>query len=250
MPLEFYELFRDPLRSHQAQAVGDMDAQGQDVGDFDHDATVAAYQRLITELPPLNRQLLLYVLDLLAVFSSKSELNRMNSANLAAIFQPGIISHPTHDMSPKEYRLSQDVLIFLIENQDNFLFGMNGTAVDEKTVKDMESGAPPIASPKVTMGRSTSNASAGADSSRKFGRRNSVSSRHSKASTGAPSPGTPGTPLANTTSAGGVHRSNTVPTKKSPALASARFQRPGEPTTPKWAPRPLLFKFPFLSLIL
>lgn len=202
------------------------------MGNFDHDGAVATYQRLITELPPLNRQLLLYVLDLLAVFSSKSDLNRMNSANLAAIFQPGILSHPSHDMAPKEYRLSQDVLIFLVENQDNFLFGMSGTAVDEKTVKDMESGIPPIASPKMTMGRSASNASAGADSLRKFGRRNSVSSRNSKASTGAPSPGTPGTPLTTTPSAGGVHRSNTVPTKKSPALTSARFQRPGEPTTP------------------
>ena len=232
MPLDFYERFREPLRSHQAQAVGDKEAQEHDVGEFDLNAVVATYQRLITELPPLNRQLLLYVLDLLAVFSSKSDLNRMNSANLAAIFQPGIISHPSHDMAPKEYRLSQDVLIFLIENQDNFLFGMSGTGVDEKTVKDMESGPPTISSPKVTMGRSASNASAGADSFRKFGRGNSVSSRQSKASTGAPSPGTPGTPLANTTSAGGVQRSNTVPTKRSPALASARFQRSGEPTTP------------------
>lgn len=232
MPLDFYERFRDPLRSHQAQAVGDMEAQEQDVGNFDLDGAVATYQRLITELPPLNRQLLLYVLDLLAVFSSKSDLNRMNSANLAAIFQPGIISHPSHDMAPKEYRLSQDVLIFLIENQDNFLFGMSGTAVDEKTVKDMESGALAIASPRVALGRSASNASAGADSLRKFGRRASVSSRHSKASTGAPSPGTPGTPLATTPSASGVHRSNTVPTKKSPAIASAKFQRPGEAGTP------------------
>lgn len=109
---------------------------------------------------------------------------------------------------------------------------MSGTAVDEKTVKDMESGPPTMTSPKVTLGRSASNASGGADSLRKFGRRNSVSSRHSKASTGAPSPGTPGTPLANTTSSGGIHRSNTVPTKKSPAIASARFQRQGEAVTP------------------
>jgi GTPase-activating protein SAC7 len=232
VPLDFYERFRDPLRSHQAQAVGDMEAQEKDVGNFDHNNAVTTFQRLITELPPLNRQLLLYVLDLLAVFSSKSDCNRMNSANLAAIFQPGIISHPSHDMAPKEYRLSQDVLIFLIENQDNFLFGMNGTAVDEETVKDMESGPPTMVTPKATMGRSASNASVGADSLRKFGRRNSVSSRHSKASIGAPSPGTPGTPLTNTPSAGGVQRSNTLPTKKSPAIGSARFQRQGEPTIP------------------
>ena len=212
--------------------MGDMEAQERDVGNFDHNNAVTTFQRLITELPPLNRQLLLYVLDLLAVFASKSDSNRMNSANLAAIFQPGIISHPSHDMAPQEYRLSQDVLIFLIENQDNFLFGMNGTAVDEETVKDMESGPLTMVSPKVTMGRSASNASVGADSLRKFGRRNSVSSRHSKASTGAPSPGTPGTPLTNTPSTGGVQRSNTLPTKKSPAIGSARFQRQGEPPTP------------------
>ena len=211
-----------------------MDGQDKDVGNFDHEGAVATFQKLITELPPLNRQLLLYILDLLAVFASKSDTNRMNSANLAAIFQPGIISHPNHDMSPNQYRLSQDVLIFLIENQDNFLFGMSGTGVDEKTVKDMESGARPRSSPKVPLGRSASNASAGADSLRKLGRRNSVSSRHSKGSTGpAPSPGTPSTPLASTASSGGVQRSNTVPTKKSPGLASNRFQRPGEPTTPK-----------------
>jgi hypothetical protein len=194
---------------------------------------VATYQRLITELPPLNRQLLLYILDLLAVFSSKSDLNRMTAANLAAIFQPGIISHPNHDMAPSEYRLSQDVLIYLIENQDNFLIGMTGTAVDEKTVKDVESGAPTLVSPKNGVGRSASNASAGADSLRKYGVRRNVSVS-SRGSGGVSSPGTPtsGIPLAPGSVGGGIARSNTLPTKKSPALNSTRFQRPTDPSTP------------------
>ena len=240
VPLTFYERCRDPLRSHQAQAVGDMEAQAQDVGDFDHEAAIITYQRLITELPPLNRQLLLYILDLLAVFASKSELNRMTSANLAAIFQPGMLSHPSHDMEPHEYRLSQDVIIFLIENQDNFLVGMSGTAADDKTVKEVQSGVQrqPITPNRLSqagLGRSASNASAGADSLRKQGgvRRNvSVSSRNSRSSSNVPSPGSPapGSPLAATTS-GGVHRSNTVPSKKSPAIPSARF-RNAEPSTP------------------
>lgn len=205
-----------------------------------HSQAVTAYQKLITELPPLNRQLLLYILDLLAVFASKSDLNRMNAANLAAIFQPGTISHPQHDMAPTEYRLSQDVLIFLIENQDNFLIGMSGTAVDEKTVKDVESGTASNRSPKPSsaVGRSASNASAGADSLRKYGvRRNvSVSSGHSRerGSPGVSSPGTPtglsqlSTAVSNT---GGIGRSNTVPSKRSPALAGARFQRKHESST-------------------
>lgn len=241
VPLTFYERCRDPLRSHQAQAVGDMEAQAQDVGDFDHEAAIITYQRLITELPPLNRQLLLYILDLLAVFASKSELNRMTSANLAAIFQPGMLSHPSHDMEPPEYRLSQDVIIFLIENQDNFLVGMSGTAADDKTVKEVQGGVQrqpntPTRLSQAGLGRSASNASAGADSLRKQGgvRRNvSVSSKNSRSSSNVPSPGSPapGSPLAATTSGGGVHRSNTVPSKKSPAIPSARF-RNAEPSTP------------------
>ena len=247
VPLTFYERCRDPLRSHQAQAVGDMEAQAQDVGDFDHDAAIATYQRLITELPPLNRQLLLYILDLLAVFASKSELNRMTSANLAAIFQPGMLSHPSHDMEPSEYRLSQDVIIFLIENQDNFLVGMSGTAADDKTVKEVQSGVqrPPNTPTRLSqagLGRSASNASAGADSLRKQGgiRRNvSVSSRNSRSSSNVPSPGSPapGSPLA-ASSTGAVHRSNTVPSKKSPAISSTRFRKeePLTPTSTKLSP--------------
>ncbi|CAG8612135.1 14565_t:CDS:2 [Ambispora leptoticha] len=46
------------------------------------------------------------VLDLLAVFSSKSEQNLMPSKNLASIFQPGILSHESHDMAPEQYKLS------------------------------------------------------------------------------------------------------------------------------------------------
>ncbi|KAL9599233.1 MAG: hypothetical protein Q9179_003616 [Wetmoreana sp. 5 TL-2023] len=69
VPLEFYERFREPLRSHQAQAVGtgEQEVTTQDTGDFDHAAAIATYQKLITELPSLNRQLLLYILDLLAI---------------------------------------------------------------------------------------------------------------------------------------------------------------------------------------
>ncbi|CAI4219149.1 unnamed protein product [Parascedosporium putredinis] len=141
VPLDLYEKFREPLRGATKQASGDAEGP-QFVEDFDEQGAIARYQRLITELPPLNRQLLLYILDLLAVFAAKSEQNRMNSQNLAAIFQPGMLSHPDHAMAPEEYRLNQCVLIFLIENQDHFLIGMQGTAADEKTVQEVQQGTP------------------------------------------------------------------------------------------------------------
>ncbi|EON98075.1 putative rho-gtpase-activating protein [Phaeoacremonium minimum UCRPA7] len=137
VPLDLYEKFRDPLRGATKQ--GAADAEGpQFIDNFDLDGAIARYQQLITELPPLNRQLLLYILDLLAVFAAKADENRMNSQNLAAIFQPGMLSHPAHAMAPEEYRLNQCVIIFLIENQDHFLIGMQGTAADEKTVQEVQ----------------------------------------------------------------------------------------------------------------
>ena len=111
---------------------------------------------------------------------------------------------------------------------------MSGTAADEKTVKEVQGGAQrqPITPTRPTpgaLGRSASNASAGADSLRKQGgiRRNvSVSSKNSRASSIHPSPGSPapGSPLTNTNSSGGVHRSNTVPSKKSPGISTSRFR--------------------------
>ncbi|KAL5355267.1 hypothetical protein BJX96DRAFT_170512 [Aspergillus floccosus] len=228
VPLEFYERFREPLRTYQKQAQSpEPPADGTG---FDHAKAVAAYQQLIRELPPLNKQLLLYILDLLAVFASKSDQNRMTSANLSAIFQPGLLSHPQHDMSPDEYKLSQDVLIFLIENQDHFLFGMNGTAADEQTVKEVEGGGlAPRPSIHSNIRRSVSSASAGADSFRKYDslRRNvSVSSKTSRQSN-TPSPATP-------TSLGGVgvHRSNTLPSKMRPAMHYSRVTESTGGTTP------------------
>lgn len=229
VPLDLYEKFRDPLRGATKTAVGDAEGP-QFIDDFDVDAAIVRYQQLIKELPPLNRQLLLYILDLLAVFAAKAEENRMNSQNLAAIFQPGMLSHPMHAMAPEEYRLNQCVLIFLIENQDHFLIGMQGTAADEKTVQEVQQGTPVINAPttpgssrKSGVHRSASNASAGAESVSREGkiRRNkSVSSRHSRHSNGAPSPGSPAMP---TTPSSGLGRSNTVPSKRSPALQTGRF---------------------------
>lgn len=223
VPLEFYERFREPLRIYQEQVQTDKQAAE---AKFDHAKAVETYQRLIVDLPPLNKQLLLYILDLLAVFASKSDQNRMTSGNLSAIFQPGMLSHPQHDMAPAEYKLSQDVLIFLIENQDHFLVGMSGTAADEQMMKEVEAGVPPR--PTTTQSnvrRSVSSASASTESQRKLDtiRRNvSVSSRNSRNSNTAPSPGTP------TSTSGGVHRSNTLPSKMGPVVTSARFARSGD----------------------
>ncbi|KAL2260580.1 hypothetical protein VTK26DRAFT_5359 [Humicola hyalothermophila] len=240
VPLDLYEKFREPLRGATRPGAGDAEGP-QFVDNFDMDAAITRYQQLITELPPLNRQLLLYILDLLAVFAAKSDQNRMTSQNLAAIFQPGMLSHPSHAMAPEEYRLNQCVIIFLIENQDHFLIGMQGTAADEKTVEEVQKGTPvlePPSTPEAKSGltRSASIASAGAENVARDGsiRRNkSTSSKRSFHSDGCPSPASP---ALTATPTGGLARSNTLPSKKSPALQSGRFasqsDTPAAPLTP------------------
>lgn len=90
-----------------------------------HDA-IDEYKKMVDQLPQLSKQLLFYILDLLAMVQNQSSENLMSSRNLAAIFQPSILSHPDHDLDPTEYALSQLVVEFLIQyaykllpNQDN-----------------------------------------------------------------------------------------------------------------------------------
>ena len=89
-------------------------------------------------MPRANQYLLLYVLDLLSVFARKSDKNLMTAKSmldlttpceipnmrfedLAVIFRPALIAHPSHELSPQEHQLSQEVLEFLIAHQDWFM---------------------------------------------------------------------------------------------------------------------------------
>ncbi|CAG8624757.1 825_t:CDS:2, partial [Gigaspora rosea] len=113
IPLVWYDKFRAVHVSHKDASV-----------------LVENYQKLIQSLPKENQHLLLYILDLLAVFSSKSSQNLMPSKNLASIFQPGILSHPDHDMEPEQYKLSQEVVEFLIDYQNYFLMTLPNAGHD------------------------------------------------------------------------------------------------------------------------
>ena len=116
VPYDYYFAFRKPIGTPLLTSGVDQENENPNTED-----TIRTYQRLIGDLPKLNGQLLLYILDLLAVFAENSTQNLMPASNLAAIFQPGLLSHPDHDMYPQEYRVSQEVLSFLIQHQDRFL---------------------------------------------------------------------------------------------------------------------------------
>lgn len=98
----------------------------------DEEDMIAAYQDLIMKLPDPHSCLLMYLLDLLALFAHHSAENLMDSKNLASVFQPGVLSHPNHAMSPGEYMTSASVLKFLIDHQSSFTFPKSNYDEDDE----------------------------------------------------------------------------------------------------------------------
>ncbi|ORY02873.1 RhoGAP-domain-containing protein [Basidiobolus meristosporus CBS 931.73] len=79
------------------------------------DAQIMAFQSLLPHLPRPNQILLLYLVNLLAYFAERQETTRMNAGNLATIFQPCVLAHPSHLFRPEEYRYSSLVVEHLIK---------------------------------------------------------------------------------------------------------------------------------------
>ncbi|KAI0104326.1 Rho GTPase activation protein [Nemania sp. FL0031] len=76
---------------------------------------------LIMALPPLNRQLLLYILDILAVFADNFDINKMTVERLAATFQPAILSARPAKINTEAHSNSTRMVIFLVEYGHHFL---------------------------------------------------------------------------------------------------------------------------------
>ncbi|KIM39928.1 hypothetical protein M413DRAFT_29083 [Hebeloma cylindrosporum] len=129
IPYDMYHLFRDALAKEP----------------FNQEQVIATYKSLIRRMPRPNQYLLLYVLDLLSVFARKCEKNLMTATNLAVIFRPGIISHPEHEMSPKEHALSQKVLEFLIAQQDWFMLDISPPPTADDNDDELRGGGKPSA---------------------------------------------------------------------------------------------------------
>ncbi|KAI8953885.1 Rho GTPase activation protein [Xylaria longipes] len=89
--------------------------------------TISTTLQLIKALPHLNRKLLLYILDVLAVFNAKSAINKMTLGRLTAAFQPAILSAPPAKMDTEAHSNAARVVMFLIDKQGYFLLGMSNT---------------------------------------------------------------------------------------------------------------------------
>lgn len=101
-------------------------------------AAIKDYEILFISISNDAKQLTIYLLDLLSLFSRQSQFNLMSARNLAAIFQPSVLSHPQHDMDPREYELSRFVTEFLIEYSYKLLPHLLKLATSEQEMEKKE----------------------------------------------------------------------------------------------------------------
>ncbi|CAO3635970.1 unnamed protein product [Cunninghamella echinulata] len=104
IPLKYHSLFKKTM--------------GQEFSTSEE--KIQAFQTLIDRIPLPNQFLLLYLLDLLNLFSLTSHLTRMDIPSLASLFAPGILSHPDDELNPLGYKESQVILEFLLKHQEQF----------------------------------------------------------------------------------------------------------------------------------
>ncbi|KAI9314327.1 Rho GTPase activation protein [Dichotomocladium elegans] len=104
IPLDYYRPFKDTM----SEEFPNLEAK------------IEAFQNLIECLPLVHQYLLMYIMDFLDLFSSTVEETRMDVSAIAAVFAPGILSHPDDELNPAGYKESQRVLEFLIKHQKGF----------------------------------------------------------------------------------------------------------------------------------
>jgi hypothetical protein len=85
------------------------------------DSLVRTYQSAIRDLPSLNRQMLLYLLDAFAVFVSQSDLNGATTDHIVDMYHPVFFEDNLYDV--EKIVRNKFALKFLIDNQDHFLVG-------------------------------------------------------------------------------------------------------------------------------
>lgn len=102
----------------------------------DENEAIASYRKLITSCPHATQYLLLYILDLLAVFERMSEVNLMTANNLAIIFQPGMLSHPSLS-SKEEHHIAVQVVEFLIIHQDHFVLALSAPPPEDTPPEEL-----------------------------------------------------------------------------------------------------------------
>ncbi|TLD26935.1 hypothetical protein PspLS_05195 [Pyricularia sp. CBS 133598] len=121
IPYARYEELVGIMQPTVAAAMSAEDQTHEEEGQSRSDCTLPLVIDFVVRLPPLNRHILLYLLDALAAFAYSKHDNNMTAHRLVALFQPCILAGPPATMDADAYHVAAQIAVYLIDNQDSFL---------------------------------------------------------------------------------------------------------------------------------
>lgn len=137
IPFNFYNKFTSILDP----TCYEQDEDKLEVCTIEEDVAIRTLQQYITEIPPLNRHLLNYLLDVSAVFAKTSNTNKMTTRMVAAL-QPALLARePDIGMSIVDHMRAADTLVFMIQNHEHFLVGHMPSTGEQNTTITSDSTA-------------------------------------------------------------------------------------------------------------
>ena len=91
-----------------------------DSGDPENENLALKLKRLILTMPYFNTHLLLFLLDLLASFAVKADINGMSTTKLVEAFQPSLLVFAPSDMLKDGSAVAVRSLVFMVEHRREF----------------------------------------------------------------------------------------------------------------------------------
>lgn len=112
---KYYDIIENPTSTEGdiAAAKESLHPSAKTIKDIAH-----KFHDVMLAMPWENRDLLVYILDLLHMVQKRSATNLMTAQNLAIVFQPSLLSPEDLTTDMDAHRLARHSLHFLIENFD------------------------------------------------------------------------------------------------------------------------------------
>jgi len=110
IPLDHYQSLVTSLYPPAMNLFDEDELQEYKINEDELREAANTANSLMKKLPTLNRQLLFYLLDVIAAVSRHSAKNRRS----VAAFQPSLLSGPPGTMDTENYNIAAQTVIFLV----------------------------------------------------------------------------------------------------------------------------------------
>ena len=114
VPLDHYQSFVTSLYPPAMNLLDGDELHEYKINEDELREAANTANSLMKKLPTLNRQLLFYLLDVIAAVSRHSAKNRRFVGRIVAAFQPSLLSGPLGTMDTENYNIAAQTVILCV----------------------------------------------------------------------------------------------------------------------------------------